>query len=328
MAAVNVQSKPIVVSLIIPCYNYAHFLPEAVASVVAQTYSAWEIVIVDDGSRDATLAVAQQLIVAYPERQIRLFHQPNAGAAAARNTGARAAQGELLVFLDADDLLDPAFLERTVSQLQARPELGFVYTGMRMIGDDDHVWPSVPFDLRWLALDNFIPQHALVRAKAWQQVGGFDAAHFPHGFEDWDFWLRVVQSGWLGAHIAAPLVSYRRHGPSLSSAGVAYEWDARAQIIRKHPQLYGPRLVAWACARLARQPGREPAPLPQAHEITPGATVAATLFAAPQQRPRVTLRRRLVRAVPFALRFRVKCWLRRGQLALRSIAPWLFLAER
>lgn len=320
----NLQPAPGAVSVVIPCYNYAHFLPEAVASVVAQTLGAWEIIVVDDGSHDATLAVGRQLIARYPQQRIRLLHQPNAGAATARNAGAHAAIGEFLLFLDADDLLAPTFLARTAALLAARPGLGFVYTGMRMIGHDDHVWPSVPFDLRLLALDNFIPQHALVRRRAWQQVGGFDQVSFPHGFEDWDFWLRIALAGWPGAHIAEPLVSYRRHGPSLSRASAAHEWDARAQIIRKHPQLYGPRLAAWAAARAAHRPLRASKPAPEAREILAGtAAAAAPPIAIPQLQPAISLRRRALRAVPFGLRFRVKYWLRRGQLALRSIAPWL-----
>ena len=325
----NPQPAPGAVSVVIPCYNYARFLPEAVASVVAQTLGAWEIIIVDDGSHDATLAVGRQLMARYPQQRIRLLHQLNAGAATARNTGAHAATGEFLLFLDADDLLDPTFLARTAALLAARPNVGFAYTGMRMIGHDDHVWPSVAFDLHLLALDNFIPQHALVRRLAWQQIGGFDPLHFPHGFEDWDFWLRVALAGWPGAHIAEPLVSYRRHGPSLSRAGAPHEWDARAQMIRKHPQLYGPRLAAWATVRLARQPIRTGLPAPTAREIMADATAAeATPIASAQLRPAVPLGRRALRTIPFALRFRVKCWLRRGQLAMRSIAPWLYLAER
>src|SRR5690349_15016470 len=91
------------VSIIVPCYNYARFLPDAVASVLAQTFEDWELIVVDDGSTDASLAVARQLIARHPDRRMRVFHQSNQGNAATRNTGAQLAVGEYIMFLDADD---------------------------------------------------------------------------------------------------------------------------------------------------------------------------------------------------------------------------------
>jgi glycosyltransferase involved in cell wall biosynthesis len=326
MAALN----PLV-SVIIPCYNYARFLPDAVASVLAQTCADWELIVVDDGSGDATISTAQQLMAGHPDRRIRLFQQPNAGPAAARNTGAERAAGEYLLFLDADDMLEPPLLEQALAVLREQPAVGFVYSGMRLFGQDDHEWPSVPFDLALLTLDNYVLPHALVRRAAWAQVGGFDSAHFPYGFEDWDFWLRVAAAGWRGWHIAAPLVAYRRHGPSLSAAGKHREWDARAQIIRKLPELYGQRLAAWASAYCARHPLPEPAravsrsdvrELGRSEAAATGSPLAPPIADAPA---RVSLARRLIRAVPFDLRFRVKCWRRRAQLGLRAACPWLYL---
>jgi glycosyltransferase involved in cell wall biosynthesis len=320
-----------VVSVVIPCYNYARFLPDAVASLLAQSFEGWELIVVDDGSTDATPATAQQLMARHSDRRIRLFQQPNAGPAAARNTGAGRAVGEYLLFLDADDMLAPTLLERTVAVLREQPAVGFVYTGMRLFGQDQHEWPSVPFDLALLTLDNYVLPHALVRRAAWAHVGGFDAIHFPYGFEDWDFWLRVAAAGWHGWHIAAPLVAYRRHGPSLSAAGKAHEWDARARIMGKHPDLYGPRLAAWASVYCARHPLPEPARIAgwgDVRELGRSETVAAeSLLASPshEQPAQVSLARRLIRAVPFDLRFRVQCWRRRAQLGLRAACPWLYL---
>ena len=318
-------------SVIIPCYNYARFLPDAVASVVAQTCADWELIVVDDGSGDATVSTAQLLMARHPGRRIRLFQQPNAGPAAARNTGAERALGEYLLFLDADDMLEPTLLEQTVAVLREQPSVGFVYSGMRLFGQDAHEWPSVPFDLALLMLDNYVLPHALVRHGAWAQVGGFDTAHFPYGFEDWDFWLRVAAAGWRGWHIAAPLVAYRRHGPSLSAAGVNHEWDARAQIMRKLPRLYGPRLAAWASTYCARHPLPEPAQVVGWNDVRelgrPETFAADSLLAAPTKDApaQISLGRRLIRTVPFDLRFRVKCWRRRAQLGLRAACPWLYL---
>ena len=100
------------VSVIIPCYNQAHFLPEAVESVVSQTFTSWECIIVNDGSPDKTNEVAQQLIAKYPNKIIRLLEKLNGGLADARNAGITISQGIYWLPLDADDALAATFLEK------------------------------------------------------------------------------------------------------------------------------------------------------------------------------------------------------------------------
>jgi glycosyltransferase involved in cell wall biosynthesis len=326
MESINAQ-----VSIIIPCYNYARFLPDALASVLAQTFTDWELIVVDDGSTDATLATARQLMAQHPDRRIQVFQQPNSGPAAARNTGAARANGTYLLFLDADDMLAPTLLERTVAILCEQPAVGFVYTGMRLFGQDRHEWPSAAFDLRRLALDNYVLPHALVRRAAWEQVGGFDPARSLWGFEDWDFWLRVATSGWRGWHIDVPLVFYRRHGHSLSDAvQLEYAWNVRAQLICKHPRLYSRRLAAWATVRCARR--SLPTPPPSALRATDVRELGPWEGALNDHAPplacgvvHIPFARRLLRGVPFGLRYRVQCWRRRAQLGLRAVFPWFYL---
>ncbi|MEM4724269.1 MAG: glycosyltransferase family A protein, partial [Candidatus Hadarchaeum sp.] len=110
------------VSVIIPCYNHGHYLPCAVNSVMAQTFADWEAIIVDDGSTDNTREVAAQ----FTDSRVRYIYQDNRGLAAARNTGIRAAQGEYLAFLDADDEWEPTFLEACVAALSQQPALAAV----------------------------------------------------------------------------------------------------------------------------------------------------------------------------------------------------------
>jgi glycosyltransferase involved in cell wall biosynthesis len=324
---------PVQVSIIIPCYNYACFLPDAVASVLAQTFTDWELIVVDDGSTDATLTTGRQLMARHPNRRMRVFHQSNRGNAATRNTGAERAVGEYIMYLDADDLIAPTYLERTVAILRVRPSVGFVYTGMRLFGEDWHEWPSTTYDSRVLPIENVVLSHALLRRAAWEQVGGFDSIHPLYGLEDWDFWLRLAATGWQGWHIDELLVFYRRHERSMSNQlRRDQEWDARAQIIRKHPDLYGPRLAAWATVRCARRGLLMPAQRaagkhavqelgPLSHEPISGSATPLADYSAIH----IPLTRRLIRSVPFDLRFRVKCWHRRAQLGMRAACPWLYL---
>jgi glycosyltransferase involved in cell wall biosynthesis len=332
-----IQPSPPLTSIIIPCYNYARFLPDAFASVLAQTVVNWELIIVDDGSSDETLTTAQQLIARHPDRRMRLFHQPNQGNAAARNTGAAQAVGEYIMYLDADDLVAPTYLERTTAVLRDQPAVGFVYTGMRLFGADLHDWPSTTYDARLLPFENAVLSHALLRRVAWEQVGGYDSIHTLYGLEDWDFWLRLAAAGWQGWHIDELLVFYRRHERSMSSQlRRDQEWDARAQIIRKHPDLYGLRLAAWATVRCARRGAPSPLTQHTAQELevlpspAPIHETTAPIWqpampAVNSDTSSISFSRRLIRRLPFDLRFRVKCWRRRVQLSLRAAFPWLYL---
>lgn len=241
------------VSVVIPCYNHGRFLPGAVASVAAQTFAPWEIVIVDDGSTDDSPAVARALIGAYPGRAIHLAAQPNLGLSAARNSGIAAARAEYVLTLDADDLLEPAMLEAAVAALDASPEVGFVYTDVRMFGAEERVWSGGAYSLGKLLFDCPIVPIVLFRKAAWAQVGGFGSNLWPQGYEDWDFWLALAGAGWQGLHIARPLARYRRSNGSMLANARRHDLELRAQLVLNHPALYHRDFVAWA--RAARAPG-------------------------------------------------------------------------
>ncbi len=114
------------ISVILPVYNRPTMLVESVGSVLAQTFTDWEIIIVDDGSTDDTPAVAARLVAEHRPR-IQYLRQANAGPGAARNTGLEAARGEFIQFLDSDDLLAPEKFARQVALLDAHPERGVCY---------------------------------------------------------------------------------------------------------------------------------------------------------------------------------------------------------
>jgi len=119
------------VSVIISCYNQAHYLPSAVYSVLAQTFADWEAIIVDDGSTDDTGNVAAQ----FTDARIHYIHQENRGLSAARNSGIRAARGEYLAFLDADDEWEPHFLEVCLTTLANQKTATAVVTRARFIDE-------------------------------------------------------------------------------------------------------------------------------------------------------------------------------------------------
>jgi glycosyltransferase involved in cell wall biosynthesis len=200
------------VSVVIPVYNLGAFLPAAVDSVLAQTDQDFEIVIIDDGSTDPeTIRAVDRYMGA---DRIRVLRTPNRGLANARNGAITAASGAYILPLDADDLLAPQFLERTVPVLDREQAIGFVYTAVRVFGEYEAEWPAEPFDIRTLLARNLGHATALFRKHVWERVGGYDPA-FHEGFEDWDFWIRVAAAGWPGRALGEPLVSYRRRPGSM-----------------------------------------------------------------------------------------------------------------
>lgn len=234
------------VSVVIPCYNQARFLPEAVASVVAQTFTDWEIIIVDDGSPDDTAAVAQRLIAAYPDRRIRLIRQENRGLAEARNAGIRMARAPYILPLDADDMIEPEMLALTVAALDTHPDVGFVYTDVRRFGAENNILHTLPYSLERLRFENMMMPATLFRREAWEQVGGFHAFSPVQGYEDREFWVSLADAGWKGLHIPQPLLRYRRAEGSMLSQARRHDLELRAKIFLNHPRLYEPDVLAWA----------------------------------------------------------------------------------
>jgi glycosyltransferase involved in cell wall biosynthesis len=212
----STTSKTPLVSVVIPAYNAVAFLGETLDSVLAQSYPKIEIIVVDDGSTDTT----PQLLANYGDR-ITVLHQANAGQAAARNNGARKGQGELLAFLDSDDLWDRDKISRQVELLNRFPTALAVYCDHRTIDAEGkhrsssaalaHPRPSGDI-LRSLLLGPCIvtPGLVLLRRHAIDVSGGFDEAPMMRGHEDYALWLRLATQG---SFIYSPetLVSYRWH---------------------------------------------------------------------------------------------------------------------
>jgi glycosyltransferase involved in cell wall biosynthesis len=248
-----------IVSVVIPCYKQAHFLPEAVESVVAQTFGEWEIIIVNDGSPDNTSAVANQLIAKYPGKQIRLVEKANGGLPAARNTGFKAARGKYLLPLDADDKIKPELLAKLVPILDSRPKVGFAYSHIQHFGDVDSEFPLPDFDgPTFVSKDNIGCVCSLVRRTAWEQAGGYNEA-MREGYEDWDFWIGCIEHGWEGHCVHEPLFLYRKSGKSMLADANQKRERLIAQIVVNHPKLYNEATRQAAQELLGRQAVAKPA---------------------------------------------------------------------
>lgn len=235
------------ISVIIPTYNYARYLRDAIDSVLAQTVAPLEIIVVDDGSTDDT----PQVLTAYGAT-IRAIHQSNLGVAAARNTGLAAARGEYIAFLDSDDLWLPRKLELQMARLESDPSLGLVHCGAEtfdgeatldvMEGMEGWVGEAI------LRLDRMVipvPGSGLLLPKRIiGEVGDFDVRLPPS--DDWDLCYRVAARYPIG-FVPEVLVRYRLHGSGihlnipkmenamLLSLGKAFASpDPGVQALRRH----------------------------------------------------------------------------------------------
>jgi glycosyltransferase involved in cell wall biosynthesis len=209
---VNASARPRV-SVVIPSYNAEAFLADAVQSVLRQTWRDLELVIVNDGSTDSTGALAERFREG--DARVRIVEKPNGGLSSARNAGIAASSGDLICFLDADDILLPNKLERQVSFLDDFPGCDLVYSDY-YIGDGEltPIWlesvrPGHPRMDQWLLYRNrFAPMSPLLRARLVAATGDFDQTL--RAAEDWDYWIRAAQLGRF-SYLPGAVGVYRVH---------------------------------------------------------------------------------------------------------------------
>lgn len=252
------------VSIIMPCYNAAEHLPRSVGSVQAQTLPDWELIIVDDGSKDQSWETLQGL--AASDRRIRVFRQDNAGAASARNHGLREARGAYTAFLDADDTWHPDFLGAMVAALSMDPDAGIAYCGWQNLGlDKGRDDPFIPPDYEGPGKTEHLlggcrwPIHgALVRSQLIQDIGCFDETL--SSCMDYDLWLRLGTRHRL-VRVPRVLAYYHHHGGdqiTRNRARIALNhWRAQMKYLHANPEvirtLGKQRVSQLTCGELLRR---------------------------------------------------------------------------
>jgi glycosyltransferase involved in cell wall biosynthesis len=232
-----------VVSVIIPAYNAAWCIRRALDSVLAQTFTDFELIVVNDGSRDETLAV----IAEYGDA-VRVVDKANGGLSSARNAGVRAARGNYVAFLDADDWWLPEKLQRQVALMQSDASLGFCSTAARVEDPDGkelNIW-ACP---RWSGplLEHLFRENAavagsgsgvLVKRDVLMQVGDFDESL--RSLEDIDMWMRLAAVASYGC-IPEPLTVLLKH-PDSMSRNLDVMREAAIRVMEKNRGLLPPRL--------------------------------------------------------------------------------------
>ncbi|MBA4063457.1 MAG: family 2 glycosyl transferase [Isosphaera sp.] len=241
------------VSVVMAAKNYARFLPEAVGSVLAQSFADWELLVVDDGSADATPAAVRPFLA---DPRVRYVRSDRLGQARAKNLGVRLGRGRVVAFLDADDAWEPTKLAKQLALLDADPAVGVVFCRRTLMDEAGNPLPppTVPPPPRGRVLDAMFVQNfvcfssAVVRREVLSHVGAFDPQW--DLAVDYDLWLRVARHHAFD-YVDEPLVRYRTGHGNLSKR-LLDRVDTALSIMRRHGAGVRPAAVAEAYSSTCR----------------------------------------------------------------------------
>ncbi|MFV5692449.1 glycosyltransferase family 2 protein [Flavobacterium sp. LT1R49] len=207
------------VSIIVPCYNQAQYLDEALQSLYDQTYTKWECIIVNDGSLDNTEAIAQKW--EFKDSRFIYLYKENGGVSSARNLGVKEAKAEFILTLDADDKYEATFIEKALTVIQNNDEIGIVSSWGRYFTNEKQlqVFRSTAQSVADFLFHNGANNgSSLFRKACWEQADGYDE-NPENGYEDWEFYLRVCALGWK-VHIIEEVLFFYRQSIISRSAGM------------------------------------------------------------------------------------------------------------
>jgi glycosyltransferase involved in cell wall biosynthesis len=238
----GVQAKPLV-SIIIPAYNAAEYIAEAIESVLIQNYRNFELLIINDGSTDGT----EEIIRGFKDERIRYFRQENQGLAATHNTGIRQSRGEFIIKLDADDKMTPDFIARHVRQFENNPEADLVYCDDYLIDQNDKPIRIITrpqyADRKLLIRDMFrcgypiVPFRTCIRKSVFDKIGFFDES-LAVG-EDYDMMRRFVRHGLRICHLPGALYLRRMTENSLSRNLTPQKAKCQFDLVKRFTETFG-----------------------------------------------------------------------------------------
>lgn len=196
-----------VISIIVPCYNQASFLPEALNSVYNQTFTNWECIIVNDGSTDDTKEVAS--IWLQKDERFKYVSKLNGGLSSARNAGIEISKSKYILPFDADDKLHPTYLEKAIPIIENNDTIEVFTSKVQFFGVKNNVYQLPKYAFETLLLKNCFIACSIFKKASYLKVGGYDENL--KSFEDWDFWISILKNGGNAYVIDEVLYYYRKH---------------------------------------------------------------------------------------------------------------------
>lgn len=222
------------VSVIVPVYNMQQYLAETLDSILASTYPDFEVVVVDDGSKDASYQVAQSYEA--KDKRVRALTKPNGGVSTARNLGISEAKGEFILPVDADNTIEPNFIEKAVEAIKSDPEVRVVAPTSDYFGEKTGLMKLPSFTLSYLARENSIDNCALYRKTDWERVGGYNPEITTR--EDWAFWISILKDGGKVVRLPEVLHHYRARANSKRIAQRCNKYKVIDKLNQLHPEFF------------------------------------------------------------------------------------------
>jgi glycosyltransferase involved in cell wall biosynthesis len=243
------MNKDSLLSIIVPCYNDAEFIQQAIDSAINQTYSNKEIILVDDGSNVETKLVLKKL----ESKVDKLLTQENKGQSTARNIGIMEANGAYILVLDSDDYFETTFCEKAVNTFLHHNNIKLVTCYSNLIYENKIKGLFKPSGgaLKDVLIKNIAMGSVMFKKSDWSYVGGYDVM-MRNGFEDWEYYIRLLSSGGEAFVIKEALFNYRKRKNSTTTKANNNKYDLLTYIYIKHQELYTAHFEGFVKYLLAR----------------------------------------------------------------------------
>ncbi|MCU1395093.1 MAG: hypothetical protein JWM34_3521 [Ilumatobacteraceae bacterium] len=234
------------VSVLVTLYDYEHLVAETLDSIIASRGVDLEIVIVEDHATDGSRRVVTEYLTDHPDvPMLLLAKDANEGLAAARNTGIASCRAELVMIMDADNLVYPTCLERLAAALDADPDAAFAYAALEQFGGLAHLVSAYAWNPVWLCAANYIDAQTMIRRSVLRSLGGYRIGDpLVFGWEDWEMWLRLASRGDHGVLVPEMLGRYRVQAGSMIGLTNLSVDESLAHLRDLHPALPWPDLPA------------------------------------------------------------------------------------
>lgn len=248
----------LLVSIIVPCFNQGQYLGETLQSVLDQTYSNWECLIVNDGSNDNTEEIAKKWCAL--DSRFSYYNKENGGLSSARNFGISKASGIYILPLDSDDKIECTYLQKAIKAFKEDNELKLVYCRVSYFGAKEIEWVLDPYSFNELLINNMIFCSAVFKKEDFIKIKGY-SENLKFGLEDWDLWIRLLNPNGKVFKIPEILFFYRKHyGTSMSDKFNNLENHNYTMniIFDNNREIYNgyfenPIKTAWKCVRYQKK---------------------------------------------------------------------------
>ena len=225
------------VTVIIPCYNDNAYIEQAINSIICQTVLPEKIIVIDDGSDEATKVVLRKIVA----ENLEIVYQQNQGVCNARNRGIDLASTDYILTLDADDFFEPTFIEKAIDVLKNNSKIGVVGSFVNVIKYgklETEIHKPLGGIVKNFLVKNNAMASLMFRKQCWTEVSGYDE-NMVKGYEDWEFWIAILRNNWEMYIISEVLFNYRIKKKSRDTVALdLYDFELREYIFLKHKELY------------------------------------------------------------------------------------------